>query len=94
MALKMEITEKDPKIHIDSDADFGNSLILHNDDYNDFDFVVDTLIIVCAHTFEQAYQCALITHCKGKCEIKRGSFEELQPIKQAIVDRGINATID
>ncbi len=87
-------TEKEPKVHTDNDADFGKSLILHNDEHNDFDFVVDTLIVCCEHTFEQAYQCAFIAHFKGKCEIKKGSLEELRPIKQAISDRGINVTID
>lgn len=77
-----------------TDSDLGRSLILHNDDYNDFDFVVDTLIVVCEHEFKQAYQCALITHHKGKCEVKRGALEELRPMKQAIIERGINATID
>lgn len=87
-------TKKQPSNTTDSDADLGRSLILHNDDYNDFDFVVDTLIVVCEHEFEQAYQCALITHHKGKCEVKRGALEELRPMKQAIIKRGINATID
>lgn len=81
------------KLH-SPNADLGHSLILHNDDYNDFDFVVDTLIVVCEHEFEQAYQCALITHHKGKCEVKRGDVEELRPMKQGIIERGINATID
>ncbi len=88
------LKEKEPKTTVSSDASLGKSLILHNDDYNDFDFVVDTLIVVCNHEFEQAYQCALITHHKGKCEVKRGTLEELKPMKQGIIDRGINATID
>ncbi len=87
-------TEKEPKTIFTNDSSLGKSLILHNDDFNDFDFVVDTLIVVCNHEFEQAYQCALITHHRGKCEVKRGSLEELKPMKQGIIDRGINATID
>lgn len=87
-------TKKKPDEANDVDSLSGRSLVLHNDDYNDFDFVVDTLIVVCDHEFEQAYQCALITHHKGKCEVKRGDLEELRPMKQGIIDRGINATID
>ncbi len=87
-------TKKEPKTIFASDNSLSKSLILHNDDYNEFDFVVDTLIVVCNHEFEQAYQCALITHHRGKCEVKRGSLEELKPMKQGIIDRGINATID
>lgn len=87
-------TKKQPNETAKTDVGSGRSLILHNDDYNDFDFVVDTLIVVCEHEFEQAYQCALITHHKGKCEVKQGSLEELRPMKQGIVERGIAATID
>ncbi|PVX51867.1 ATP-dependent Clp protease adaptor protein ClpS [Balneicella halophila] len=89
-----ESTRKQPESTSETTEAKGRSLILHNDDFNDFDFVVDTLIVVCEHEYEQAFQCALITHHKGKCEVKRGSLEELKPLKHRIIDRGINATID
>jgi ATP-dependent Clp protease adaptor protein ClpS len=55
------------------------SLLLINDDVNTFEYVIDTLMKVCHHTREQAETCAWITHYKGKCAIKHGSFEELKP---------------
>ncbi len=88
------VTKKNQQETTDTTSSSMKSLILHNDDYNDFDFVVDTLIVVCEHDFEQAYQCALIAHHKGKCEVKQGSLEELRPLKQSIIDRGITSTID
>lgn len=69
-------------------------LVLHNDDVNTFEWVIDTLIKVCRHTEEQAEQCAYIIHYKGKYAVKQGSFEMLKAMKDAITDRGINATID
>lgn len=69
-------------------------LILLNDDYNTVDFVVETLVEVCEHDFEQAYQCALITHHKGKCDVKQGSMEYLRPLKNRILDRGVGAIIE
>ena len=68
-------------------------LVVLNDDYNTFDHVINTLIRVCKHTPEQAEQCTLIIHYKGKCSVKKGTFEELKPMCDAIHDAGIGAEI-
>ena len=54
-------------------------IILHNDDVNTFDHVINCLIRYCDHTLEQAEQCAYIVHYRGKCTVKTGSFEDLEP---------------
>ncbi len=72
----------------------NNSLVLHNDDFNSFDFVIETLIDVCRHDSVQAEQCASITHYNGKCDIKNGSFSILKPIKDCLIDMGLSVTID
>lgn len=69
------------------------SIVVYNDEVNTFDYVIDTLMEYCEHTFEQAEQCTLIIHFKGKCSVKNGDFEELAPIRTAITDRGISAEI-
>lgn len=69
-------------------------LILHNDDVNTFDFVIESLIEVCNHDEEQAEQCALITHYKGKCDVKKGDFETLKPMKDKLLSKGLQVTID
>ena len=71
-----------------------NSLILHNDEVNTFDFVMESLIEVCEHTTEQAEQCTFLVHYKGKCDVKSGGFDSLRPIRHALVDRGLTATIE
>ncbi|MDE3124649.1 MAG: ATP-dependent Clp protease adaptor ClpS [Bacteroidota bacterium] len=69
-------------------------LVVWNDDVNTFDWVIETLIEICGHTQEQAEQCALLIHMKGKCIVKNGDYETLEPLRTAILDRGINATIE
>ncbi len=69
-----------------------NNIILFNDDFNTFDFVIDSLIDVCEHEPEQAEQCALITHYKGKCTVKSGTLYELKPIYTELSNR--NLTVD
>lgn len=68
-------------------------LVLHNDDYNTFDFVIMCLIEICKHTLEQAEQCTWLVHYKGKCEVKTGSFDFLEPMCTALLDRGLSAEI-
>lgn len=69
-------------------------LIVWNDDVNTFDWVIDTLVEVCGHTYEQAEQCSLFIHYKGKYAVKEGRYEDLEPMCNAILDRGISATIE
>lgn len=68
-------------------------LVVFNDDFNTFEHVTKILIKVCNHTAEQAEQCTLIIHFKGKCSVKKGSVSKLKPLCQSILDAGIQAAI-
>lgn len=69
------------------------SLVVYNDDFNTFEHVINTLIKVCRHAPQQAEQCTWIIHYKGKCCVKKGGYKELEPMKNAILDAGIDAKI-
>jgi ATP-dependent Clp protease adaptor protein ClpS len=69
-------------------------LVVWNDDVNTFQWVIDTLIEVCGHTPEQAEQSAMIIHTKGKYAVKEGVYSVLKTMRDTIVERGINATIE
>ena len=70
-----------------------HNLVVFNDEVNTFDYVIETLIDVCAHTPEQAEQCTLLIHYKGKCTVKNGSWDELVPLRNEICRRGISAEV-
>jgi ATP-dependent Clp protease adaptor protein ClpS len=70
------------------------SLIVWNDEVNTFEWVIETLVEVCGHSSEQAEQCAMLIHHKGKYAVRNGSYEDLEPLCTAITDRGIGATIE
>jgi len=72
----------------------SHSLIVWNDEVNTFDWVIETLVEVCNHTPEQAEQCAMFIHFKGKYAVKEGDYETLKPMCDAITERGIGATIE
>ena len=71
----------------------NKDLIVFNDDVNTFDHVIESLIKVCKHKPVQAEQCTWIIHYKGKCQVKRGDFDTLEPMCTALLHRGISAEI-
>lgn len=80
----IDVLEKEVNLH---------EIILFNDDVNTFDFVIDCLTEICDHTAEQAEQCALLVHYKGKCAVKTGEYDELKPRCTQLLTRGLSAEI-
>jgi ATP-dependent Clp protease adaptor protein ClpS len=68
-------------------------LVLFNDDVNTFDHVIDSLVDYCDHTLEQAEQCTLLVHFKGKCTVKTGEYDDLKPRCTGLHSRGLSAEI-
>ena len=90
MSTKEEVLEKRST---KSKTQKENEIVLYNDDYNTFDHVIETLIYTCDHTPEQAEQCSLLVHYKGKCTVKTGPYEDLEPRCSKILDAGLSAEI-
>ena len=70
-----------------------NEIVLYNDDVNTFDHVIDTLVYACDHTPEQAEQCSIIVHYKGKCTVKTGEYDDLVPRCSKLLQAGLSAEI-
>jgi ATP-dependent Clp protease adaptor protein ClpS len=70
-----------------------NEIVLYNDDVNTFDHVIETLIYACDHTAEQAEQCSIIVHYKGKCTVKTGEYNDLKPRCSKLLEAGLSAEI-
>ena len=71
----------------------AKEIILHDDDVNTFEHVIVSLMDICDHEPLQAEQCAWLVHYTGKCSVKRGAFEVLRPMCEALCDRGLSAEI-
>ena len=95
--LKMSIDK--PQIDKESELDIltkvkrEHEIILFNDDVNTFDHVIKTLVAYCDHSYEQAEQCAYIVHYSGKCVVKTGSYELLEPICNKLLEAQLSAEI-
>jgi ATP-dependent Clp protease adaptor protein ClpS len=70
-----------------------HEIVLHNDEVNTFDFVLDSLIDVCEHTVEQAEQCTWLVHFKGKCTVKTGELKDLEPRCSKLLSLGLSAEL-
>lgn len=70
-----------------------HEIVLHNDDVNTFDFVMDSLMDVCEHTLEQAEQCTILVHYKGKCTVKTGEYKDLEPRCSKLLTLGLSAEL-
>ena len=70
-----------------------NEIVLFNDEVNTFEHVIETLVHVCKHSYEQAEQCSLLVHYKGKCTVKTGLYEELEPQCTQLLKAGLSAEI-
>ncbi len=70
------------------------SLVIWNDEVNTFEWVIETLIDVCGHSEQQAEQCALLIHTKGRYAVKDGVYDDLKPLCDNITERKIGATVE
>lgn len=92
--IRFSQTEEQADVAVETLVAKGYEIILHNDDHNTFDHVIAMLVRYCEHTEEQAHQCALIVHFKGKCSVKRGDYDDLRPRCEALLQSGLTATIE
>ena len=89
-----EITKIDVDVLLETLLDRGCKLVVHNDEVNTFEWIIDSLVEICKHSPQQAEQCAYIIHFNGSYAVKTGTEDELKPMREALVDRDIGATIE
>lgn len=90
MSTKEEVLEE---VKTQTKKQKNYEIVLFNDDHNTFDHVIETLIYACDHTPEQAEQCSILVHYKGKCTVKTGAYEDLKPRCSKLLDAGLSAEI-
>jgi len=88
MKTKTEDLIELQEVQVDS-----KQIVVYNDDFNTFDFVIESLIKVCKHEKVQAEQCTFLIHFKGKCIVKKGTYRELEPLCTSLLERGLTAEI-
>lgn len=69
-------------------------LVVFNDDHNTFEWVIQCFVEVLSHQPEQAEQCSMIIHFKGKAIVKTAPVNVLKPLKEALIERGLSVVIE
>ncbi len=87
-------TEEEVLVEELTDVGTEAELVVYNDDFNTFDWVIECFVDILDHSSEQAEQLSLIIHFKGKATVKTAPFDVLRPLKDALVDRGLSAVIN
>lgn len=87
-------TIEEEEVLLEDEIGEYSELIVHNDEVNTFDWVIECLIEICNHSPEQAEQLSLIVHFKGRAIVKTASFSVLKPMKDALCERGLSAVIE
>ncbi len=90
------LTWEDEDVLVEDDIDTGQAarIVVYNDDHNTFDWVIECFISVLRHSSDQAEQLAIIIHNNGKATVKSGNRSDLTPLCEALLDRGLSATIE
>ena len=82
-----------PEQEKSSSSDKAHFLVLYNDDIHTIDYVTNSLMDICGHSPEQALQCTIIIHNKGSYEVRKGTINYLTPMKTALSEKRLKATI-
>jgi ATP-dependent Clp protease adaptor protein ClpS len=88
------ITKEEVSVDIEEILGQPYILMLHNDNYNTFDWVIQCLMKICGHEYEQASQCAHLVHFTGKCDVKRGDHEIIMKLYNKLKAAGLSVTVE
>ena len=88
--------EEENDVLLDDEISIGEEaqLLIYNDNFNTFEWVIVCLEQILNHTSEQAEQLSIMIHNKGKACVKTAPFPELRPFKDALCERGLSAVIE
>lgn len=82
------------ELDISRSSEEESRLVLWNDDFNSFEWVIFCLMELFQFTFEKSEKTAWTVHFSGKDIIKTGSKEDLEPYKKLLEDRGLTVSIE
>ena len=96
MIIMEQIKEKE-KIKIEElkkkDDNSLGELVVLNDDFNTFVYVITTLMTCCGITQEFAIECTFKIHNDGGCTILKDNKSVLYPICDNLVECGLSALV-
>ena len=90
----MATKTKKQKQEIKKELEAGGAvLIVFNDDYNTFDFVISCFVDICKLAPEEAIAKTFSIHNNGSDIVKEGEYDELKIMKDELIDCGLSAAV-
>jgi len=80
--------------HLDELTEQIYTVIVHNDDHNSFEYVIECLMRYCGHEAQQAEQCTYLIHFRGKSDVKRGDKPKMEKIYNKLKSCGLTTTME
>lgn len=74
--------------------DDGYVLVLHNDDHNTFEWVIQTLMELVDYNFDEAARAAQLVHTRGKVAVVSGSYEEMADLHESFGRRDLTTSVE
>ncbi len=69
-------------------------VVMHNDNHNTFDHVIDCIMDVCGYNYLQAVQCTILVHEAKRCSIFEDRYEECEYAARLLSKNGLTVTIE
>lgn len=69
-------------------------VIMHNDNHNTFDHVIDSIIDICGYNYLQAVQCTILVHEAKRCAIFEDLHSECEHVARLLSREGLKVTIE
>ena len=86
--------EENPNLETNPNDGKDYALILFDDDVHDFMYVIDSLVDVCDHDSVQAEQCTYLVHYSGKCDVKKGKYDQLKVMYDKLIEKGLTVSLN
>lgn len=68
-------------------------VVLHDDNHNTFDHVIDSIMNICGFNYIQAVQCAVLVHESKHCPIFEDHHDECEDVARLLTREGLTVTI-
>jgi ATP-dependent Clp protease adaptor protein ClpS len=91
--IMMTTTETEVSTEVNVEQDNESKIVLYNDHVNSFEHVIMCLVAFCDHDFQQAEQCAVIVHYKGKCVVKHGSQDDMKDRAKKLAEEHLTVEV-
>jgi ATP-dependent Clp protease adaptor protein ClpS len=86
-----QLPDTDILVGTDEETDKNGVVIVHNDDWNTFEHVINCFVSLCGHTVDEAGTHAWAIHKEGKSTVKEGSRAKMTQLANELRVQGLKA---